>query len=63
LDKFKLAKRLKNILEVIFSDAEMDITHIQPVKRGRVIVATAGVGVASLAVLFRFSQLCDNWNP
>lgn len=62
LDKFEFAKRLKDVLEVTFSDAEMNVTHVQPVKWSSVIVAAAGLRIAGLAVLFRFSQLRDNGN-
>lgn len=60
LNKFEFAERLKNILEVTFSDTEMNVTHIQPVKGSRVIVVGAGFGIASLAVLFSLSQLSDD---
>lgn len=60
LDEFEFAKWLKNILEVTLSDTEMNVTHIQPVEGGRMIVARAGFGVASLAVLFSLSQLGDD---
>jgi hypothetical protein len=33
LDKLEFAKRFEDILEIILSNAEMNITHIEPVKR------------------------------
>lgn len=62
LNKFKFAKRLENILEIGFSDTEMNITNIQPVKRRRGRLPSAGFGIASLSILLRFGQLGNNRN-
>lgn len=56
LDKFELTEWFEDMLEVIFSDAEMDVTHIESMERGGV-TARFAFGVASLAILLGFSQL------
>jgi hypothetical protein len=62
LDKFKLTKWFKNILQIAFSDAEMDITHIKPVKWNLVRITAGCFGVADLTVLFGFRELGNDGN-
>lgn len=62
LNKFELAEWFEDILEVGFSDAEMNITHIESVKWRGVTRARAGLRVTCLAVLFGFGKLNDNGN-
>lgn len=62
LDKLESAERVKDILEVCFSDAEVNITHIKSVKRRGVLRARASFGVTSLAVFLRLGQLSDDGN-
>jgi hypothetical protein len=62
LDKLKFAKRFEDVLEVILSNAEVNITHIESVEWCRVRWARASLGVASLAVLFGFGKLRNNGN-
>ena len=61
LNKIKLAKGLKDVLEVGFVDAEMDVADIQPMKRNRVMVSSnVPIGVPGLSVLLSLSQLSYN---
>jgi hypothetical protein len=62
LNEFKLAEWFEDILEVGFSDAEMNITHIESVKWCRVTRARAGLRITCLAVLFGFGKLDDDGN-
>lgn len=62
LGKLQLAKRFKDILQILFSDAEMDVTNIKTVEWDRVVVAGRRLGVPCLSVLFCFSKLGDNGN-
>lgn len=62
LNKLELAEWFENIGEIVFGNAEMDVTNIEPVEWCGVLIACSSLGVASLAVLLRFSQLRNDGN-
>lgn len=62
LHKFKFTERLKDILQVAFSDTEMDVAYVKPVKWNRTGIAAASFGVACLSILLCFCELGDNGN-
>lgn len=61
LDELEFAERLEDVLQVLFSDAEVDISDVEAVEGNRVAVARA-IGAADLAVLLSFRELDDNRN-
>lgn len=61
LDKLELTKRFEDILEIIFSDTEMNVTNVQPVKRRG--SGMARIRVSGLTILLGFSQLRNDGNP
>lgn len=62
LHEFELTKRLKNILQVIFGDGEVDVADVKAVEWYAVRLGSGTLGVARLAVLLCFSELCNNRN-
>lgn len=62
LDILEFAKRLKDGLQVLFRDVEVDITNIEAVERNGIRVCTRRLGIASLSILLSFSELDDNRN-
>lgn len=62
LGELELAKRLKYILKILLSDAEVDVANVQTVKRNRVGVTPSGASLADLAVLLSFGKLDNNWD-
>jgi hypothetical protein len=60
LNKLELAERLKHILKIAFSNAEMDIAYIKTVEGNGVVIATGGFRVSCLSILFCFSKLRDD---
>lgn len=62
LDKFEFAEWFKDILDIILSDTEMNVTNIQPVKRRRCRLPTASFRVAGQSILLRFGQLSNDRN-
>lgn len=61
LDKLKLAKRLKNSLQVLLRHVEVDVADVEPME-GDGVGVSAGFGVAGLSVLFGFCQLNNDRN-
>ena len=60
LDKLQLAKRRKNILQVLFGDTKVDVSDVESVERHRVGVGARSVRVAHLPVLFCLGELDDD---
>lgn len=61
LNEIEFAKRLKNILEIGFVDAEVNVSDIQPMERNRIMVSpNISIRVASLSIFLSLSQLGDN---
>jgi hypothetical protein len=63
LNKFKLSEWLKDILQILFSDAEVNVSNVEAMKRDRVMIATLSLGIAGLTILLCLSELCDNGDP
>jgi hypothetical protein len=63
LDEFELAERLEHSLEVVLCDGEMNVAHIEAVKRNTVgLGRIALVGVTRLTVLLGLGELSNDWN-
>ena len=60
LTEFKRAERLENCSKIIFSDGEVDVSYVKAVEGNAVRQGGDAFGVASLTVLFCFSELSDN---
>jgi hypothetical protein len=59
LNKFKLAERLEDILEILFRDAEVDVANIQTVEGDRIGVGAGAVCGSDLSILLSLGKL-DN---
>lgn len=62
LHKLEFTKRLKDVLKILLSDAEMDVAHIKSVEGDGVGVVARRLGVANLAILLSFGGLNDDGN-
>jgi hypothetical protein len=62
LHKFKLTEWFEDILEITLSNAEMDISNVEPMKRNRVMIATGGFRITGQTILLSFGQLGDDWD-
>jgi hypothetical protein len=60
LNEFKLAKWFEDILQICFSDAEVDVTNIEAMERHRAMIGSSGFWVAGLTILLCFSELGDD---
>ncbi len=64
LDKFEFAERFEDVLQITFSDAEMNITHIKSMEWDLVVrVAGSGFSISNLAVFLGLRELSDYGNP
>jgi hypothetical protein len=59
LHKLELAKGLEDVLKILLSDAEVDVSHVQSVEGDRVGVISRRLRVAHLAILLSLGEL-DN---
>lgn len=62
LHEFKVAEWLKDLLDVVFGDREVDVANVEAVERDAVGLGCGTFGVAGLAILFCFSELDDDGN-
>lgn len=62
LGELKLAKRLKHILKILLSDAEVDVSNVQTVEGDRVWVAAGGTSLTDLSVLLSLGKLYNDWD-
>jgi hypothetical protein len=60
LDELQFAKRLENILEILFGDTEVNIAYIEAVEGNGTSLCAGAVGGANLAVLLSLGELYDN---
>lgn len=62
LHELEFAKRLEYVLQVTFSDAEMDVSYIKPMEWNLIRVVACGFRIPGLTVLLRFGELSDDGN-
>ena len=63
LNKFELAKRFEDVLQVTLGDAEMDIANVQTVERnGAGVVMGRAFASSSLTILLGLRQLGNDRN-
>lgn len=62
LDKLELTKRLKNRLQILLGDVEVDVAHVETVEGDGVGMGSRRFRVASLAVLLGLCHLNDDRN-
>jgi hypothetical protein len=62
LNEFKLTEWLKNSLQVLLGDVEMDVADIKAVERDRIGVRSRSFRVSGLPVFLGFCDLYDDRN-
>ena len=62
LNKFELAERFKDILQILLGDTEMDVAHVETMERYRAVVAARCFRVSGLPIFLCFGELCNDWN-
>lgn len=60
LNKLKLTKGFENVLQILFSNAEVDVSNIEAMEGNGVVIASRGLWVAGLSVLLCLSELSNN---
>jgi len=63
LHKLELSERLKDVLKVAFSDAEVNVANVKPMKRDGTISVAGTLYSACLSVLLGFRELSDDGYP
>jgi hypothetical protein len=62
LNEFKLAERLKDSLQVLLGDVEVNVADIKTVKRDRIGVRSRSFRISGLPVFLGFCDLYDDRN-
>jgi hypothetical protein len=62
LNEFELPERLKDVLQVLFSDAEMNVAYVKTVEWDRIAVRSGSISRLDLAILLSLGKLDNDWD-
>lgn len=62
LHELQLAERLKDVLEIVLRDGEVDVANVETVERNAVGLSSSTLRSASLTVLLCFGELGNDRN-